>query len=1511
MKNSILFFRSLSIMLAMVCGISFSVAQLQGNFSPSDKFPSAGKYMSAPGATASSPERILLRNIVMRGLSHVASPPALGASQPYDFSCVCDFELSTDGGTTFSNQTVPGTCSVNLLHSRDSASVRFFDTEMLTLNLSGGTLPAGIMLRESPTLQSTGSTTINSTTGGFKIDSFFDVFFEVSLDGGGTWSAESSLRITLSEPAEYSYLTATYPPPGKYVSDPLDVITMTNGMKMRNINHHGFSVSTATPAVGITQTYSFTGACSFDFSSDGGSSWVPVQGQTSDGISLTHHDNDGTTSFFDTEMLQLDITGLPGSMMVRESPTKQSLGRLSVSTVGDGSYRISSFFDVFTELSLDGGATWSPSTKSVAVNLGVQCATLTALPALLPNGAEGTAYNQSLTGSGGFAPYGFVISGGALPPGMTLSGAGTISGAPTSSGIYNFTVTITDVNGCSSTQGFTITVYPPQALTMSAEFPPVGKYKSLPETLVTYPNGVQFKNVVIRDLSHVGQPPSLGSIQTYPFNCTVDLQVSTDGGSTFTNSTASGPCIILLSHASDVGPDSFFNTEMLSLNLSGGTLPAGIMIRESPTKQSLGREIITPSGGEFHISSFFDIFTELSLDGGTTWTPSAASLPVELTTPDENTFNTDFFPPPGSWISPLGAPVSWGKGMMMRNIHLENFSVSNPEPARGATQQFPFNGDFNFELSTDGGQNWSSVHAQSVDVVNVFHHDDDVIASFFDTEILQMNITGLPGGIIIRESPTKASTGRTCSVPSSGNFRISSFFDVFTELSLDGGATWMPSAGSITLSLTLNCPTITINPPSLPSAVNGSAYNQNVSASGGTPPYSYSISSGSLPSGISPSSGGVLSGTLTHAGIYNFTVMAQDADGCIGTQEYSITIYGTPSFSASAKFPPAGKFNSYPGDVAMCSNNIQIRNLVLRGLSHVGSPPSLGAVQGYDFSCALDFDLSTDGGSTFTSSTASGASSVSISHSSDNGSTQYFDTEMLSLNVTTGGVGAVMVRESPSKASLGKTTIVPDPRGYRISSFFDVFLELSMDGGATWSPAANALPMQGVCPDEHVFASNTLPPGGNLTGSPGTVIVYPGGNEIRNLVLHSFSSAAPPPDLGLSLTHSYNCVCDLDFSSDGGSTWVTVHGQCSNADSIEHHDDDGTASFFDTEMLQMDLTVSGPPASIMVRESPSKHSLGRSSIRPINGGYRVSSFFDVFTELSLDGGSTWSPSTTPPAAMQFVESQDTIQALLKHGWNMVSVPVIVSDFTEIDIYGLAVSRAFEYQGTYKSDSLLANNIGYWVKFAAMEIQPITGSPITLDTINVVTGWNMIGSISYPVAAADVIPNPPSLTTSKFFTYENGYVVKDTVQPGYGYWVKASQNGQLIFSTGDGFAKTAARLKIIESDEMPPPPPHEVTGNTVEIPKMYSLGQNYPNPFNPTTTFKYTLPGDSYVRVVIYDVLGQTVKTLVDQVQPAGYKSISWDANAVSSGLYFYRLEATSVNDPSIKFMQIRKMLLIK
>jgi hypothetical protein len=95
----------------------------------------------------------------------------------------------------------------------------------------------------------------------------------------------------------------------------------------------------------------------------------------------------------------------------------------------------------------------------------------------------------------------------------------------------------------------------------------------------------------------------------------------------------------------------------------------------------------------------------------------------------------------------------------------------------------------------------------------------------------------------------------------------------------------------------------------------------------------------------------------------------------------------------------------------------------------------------------------------------------------------------------------------------------------------------------------------------------------------------------------------------------------------------------------------------------------------------------------------------------------------------------------------------------------------------------------------------------------------------------------------------------------------------------------------------------------QTPDAFGLFQNHPNPFNPETEISYDLPHDAYVILTIFNIVGQKVKTLVDEFQDAGHKSIDWDGkdgngSEVSSGIYFYRIQAG-------EYSQTKRMVLLK
>ena len=99
--------------------------------------------------------------------------------------------------------------------------------------------------------------------------------------------------------------------------------------------------------------------------------------------------------------------------------------------------------------------------------------------------------------------------------------------------------------------------------------------------------------------------------------------------------------------------------------------------------------------------------------------------------------------------------------------------------------------------------------------------------------------------------------------------------------------------------------------------------------------------------------------------------------------------------------------------------------------------------------------------------------------------------------------------------------------------------------------------------------------------------------------------------------------------------------------------------------------------------------------------------------------------------------------------------------------------------------------------------------------------------------------------------------------------------------------------------------------SVQTKNEYSIGGifNYPNPFNPVTKLRYTIPKNSLVSIIIYDMLGRQVKTLVNQTQNAGYASVIWDATndygkPVSAGIYLYQIQTG-------EYIQTKKMVLLK
>jgi len=285
-------------------------------------------------------------------------------------------------------------------------------------------------------------------------------------------------------------------------------------------------------------------------------------------------------------------------------------------------------------------------------------------------------------------------------------------------------------------------------------------------------------------------------------------------------------------------------------------------------------------------------------------------------------------------------------------------------------------------------------------------------------------------------------------------------------------------------------------------------------------------------------------------------------------------------------------------------------------------------------------------------------------------------------------------------------------------------------------------------------------------------------------------------------------------------------------------------------------------------------------------------------------GGGWANNTRDILTFMFSGSMTTTSVSVNDGWNLVSVPMVLNDYSKSTLFPTATSPAFGYQGSYVTLPSLKNGTGYWLKFTGAQSIPLTGYLNTLDTIKVTAGWNLIGSLSAPVSVTNVGSIPGGMITSDFFGYAISYYRADTILPGRGYWVKVNQKGKLVLS-GFGNIPASAAVRIEPQDDMPPTPPAgDLNQGRRGLPLVYQLEQNYPNPFNPSTRIQYALPSGGHVRLSIFNVLGQEVMRVIDESQDAGYKSVAVNMNDLPSGLYVCRMSAGTFTD-------VKKMVLIK
>jgi len=149
-----------------------------------------------------------------------------------------------------------------------------------------------------------------------------------------------------------------------------------------------------------------------------------------------------------------------------------------------------------------------------------------------------------------------------------------------------------------------------------------------------------------------------------------------------------------------------------------------------------------------------------------------------------------------------------------------------------------------------------------------------------------------------------------------------------------------------------------------------------------------------------------------------------------------------------------------------------------------------------------------------------------------------------------------------------------------------------------------------------------------------------------------------------------------------------------------------------------------------------------------------------------------------------ISTGSTAQITVEGNWNMLSLPLQLSERLKTVLFPTATSYAFDYSNGYRIRDSIFNGIGYWIKFASAQSWQVSGTTIDRETLSVANQWNMIGCPSLPIPVANIIPVGTAIGSYYFgFSISTGYQITTTLQPGKGYWIKVNGTGQLILNPG--------------------------------------------------------------------------------------------------------------------------------
>lgn len=319
----------------------------------------------------------------------------------------------------------------------------------------------------------------------------------------------------------------------------------------------------------------------------------------------------------------------------------------------------------------------------------------------------------------------------------------------------------------------------------------------------------------------------------------------------------------------------------------------------------------------------------------------------------------------------------------------------------------------------------------------------------------------------------------------------------------------------------------------------------------------------------------------------------------------------------------------------------------------------------------------------------------------------------------------------------------------------------------------------------------------------------------------------------------------------------------------------------------------------------------------VNGSNIFAGTYGNGLYLSTNNGSTWSlTSLTNQFVVSLAVSGNNIFAGVYYNgvymstdngltWNQTSL-------NSGDVYSLAVSVGNIYAGTALHGVYISSNNGATWNQSTLNNQTIQSLFVNGNDIFAGTYYSAGIYLSTNNGATW---NQTSLTNRSIYSFAVSGNNIIAGSDGYGVFV-SSNNGTNWVQRNEGLvgAERVYGLCILNNyifaasdySEYRRPLAELIGIKPIsgQVPGHYSLLQNFPNPFNPTTKIKFSLPKSSFAKLVVYDILGSEMETLVNEQLNAGTYEVNWNASKYPSGLYFYKL--TSDN-----YSVTKKMVLIK